>query len=69
MTYLESLKEDRQQCMEALKEISSLPKLKTGNAKFLRYHIKKEIKWLMGCVHHMNKKIKQEEKKNDRKEN
>ncbi|PEW69942.1 hypothetical protein CN448_11725 [Bacillus cereus] len=66
MKYLESVKEDRQQCMDALKELVALPKLKTRYARFAHMAIKKEINWLMRSIHDMNKTIKLEEKKNDR---
>ncbi|TBL15261.1 hypothetical protein EYB35_07220 [Bacillus paranthracis] len=66
MTYLEALKEDRKMCMDGLKELSSLPKLKTRYANHARIVLNKEIKWLMSCIHDMNLKIKLEEKKNDR---
>lgn len=69
MNYLEAVKEDRQQCMDGLKELVALPKLKTRYTNLARVAINKEIKWLMSCIHDMNKKIKLEEKKNDRKEN
>ncbi|ACJ70553.1 hypothetical protein P4I81_04510 [Bacillus cereus] len=66
MTYLEAVKEDRQQCMDGLKELVALPKLETRYTNLASIAINKEIKWLMACIHDMNKKIKLEEKKNDR---
>ncbi|MDA1583388.1 hypothetical protein PDK27_06130 [Bacillus cereus group sp. TH230-1LC] len=69
MKYLEAVKEDRQQCMDALKELVALPNLETRYTRFAQIAIKKEINWLMRSIHDMNKTIKLEEKKNDRKEN
>ncbi|AFV15405.1 TPA: hypothetical protein QCU24_002956 [Bacillus cereus] len=65
MKYLESVKEDRQQSMDALKELVALPKLETRYARFAQIAIKKEINWLMRSIHDMNITIKLEEKKNE----